>query len=155
MRRNLIRGDLGSRDLRIGAHLMCGSLFRDSLRRRRWLAAAALTAGLLLCATLRLYPPTLTSFYPTCPIRQYFGIDCPGCGATRALAALLRGHLFDALRLNAFFVLLLPFALAGAIESYRRALRPGRFRWPQPPAPAIYATLAAAAIFTVARNLPR
>ena len=108
-----------------------------------------------MCAALLLYPPSHQSLYPACPFHEYLGILCPGCGATRALAALLRGHLTEALRLNPLFVLLLPVALAGAIESYRRAIRPGSFRWPQPPAPALYATLAAAAIFTIARNLPR
>ena len=93
------------------------------------------------------------SFYPICPIHQLFGIECPGCGATRALAALLHGHLLEALRLNALFVLLLPAVLAGVAESYRRALRPGAFRWPQPPAPALYATLGAAVVFTIARNV--
>jgi hypothetical protein len=135
--------------------LISGNVIRDPLHRRRWLASTVLAAFLLLCAALLLYPPTRNSFYPACPIRQYFGIDCPGCGATRALAALLHGRLLEALRVNALFVLLLPFALAGAIETFRRALRPGRFRWPQPPVPAIYATLAAAAIFTIARNVVR
>jgi hypothetical protein len=118
------------------------------------IANALLAVGVLGCATLFLYPPTRTSFYPACPIREFFGIDCPGCGATRALAALLHGHLLDALRLNALFVLLLPIALASAIETYRRAVRPGNFLWPSPPSPAIYATLAATTIFTIARNLP-
>ncbi len=112
-------------------------------------------AVLLLCAALLLYPPARTSLYPACPIRQYLGIDCPGCGATRALAALLHGRFMEAMRLNALFVLLLPVALAGAIESYRRAIRPGSFRWPQPPAAALYATLATTVLFTVARNLIR
>jgi hypothetical protein len=104
---------------------------------------------------LLIWPPTRFGFYPACPIHQFLGIECPGCGATRALAALLRGHLMEALRLNALFVLLLPVALAGAVESYRRAMRPGVFRWPQPPAPALYAMLAAAALFTIVRNIPR
>jgi hypothetical protein len=123
------------------------------LTRHRCVAGALLATALLACAALLIYPPTQSSFYPACPIRQYLGIECPGCGTTRALAALLHGHLREALRLNALFVLLLPFALTGAAESLRRALRPGHFRWPQPPAPAIYATLAAAVIFTIARNL--
>jgi hypothetical protein len=126
-----------------------------SLFRRRILANALLAAVMLACAVMLLHPPAQASFYPTCPIHEAFGIDCPGCGATRALAALLRGYLIEALRLNALFVLLLPFALAGAIEGYRRAIHPGIFRWPQPPALAIYATLAATAIFTVARNAIR
>ena len=125
------------------------------LRRRRLFAHSLLAAATLLCAALLIFPPTRFSFYPTCPIHQFLGIDCPGCGATRALAALLRGHLLEALRLNALFVLLLPAVLALAAESYRRAIQPDRFRWPQPPAPALYATLAAAAVFTVARNVIR
>jgi hypothetical protein len=124
-----------------------------ALCRRRRVAHALLAAALLLGAALFLCPPTRFSFYPVCPIHLYLGFLCPGCGATRALAVLLRGRVIEAMRLNALFVLLLPFALAGAIESYRRALRPERFHWPQPPAAVLYATLAAAAIFTVARNL--
>jgi hypothetical protein len=124
-----------------------------ALRRRRYVAHALLAMAVLLCACLLAYPPDQMAFYPQCPIHQYFGIFCPGCGATRALAALLHGRFTDALRLNAIFVLLLPALLAGALESYRRALQPGRFRCPQPPAAALYATLAATAIFTVARNL--
>jgi hypothetical protein len=112
-----------------------------------------LAGAALMCAALVRWPPGQGSFYPACPIHQLLGVDCPGCGATRALAALLHGRLMDAMHLNALFVLLLPFALALAAESYRRAMRPGRFRWPQPPAPALYATLAATAIFTLARNL--
>jgi len=126
----------------------------SALTRRKLVANAILAAGLLLCGLLMLDPPAQSHLYPACPIHQLFGMDCPGCGATRALAALLRGRPLEALRLNALFVLLLPFALAGAAESYRRAIRPGRFRWPQPPIPAIYVTIAAAAVFTIARNLP-
>jgi hypothetical protein len=129
------------------------AISRAKLRRRRFFAHTLLGTAILLCAGLLAYPPDRLPFYPQCPIHQYFGIFCPGCGATRALAALLHGRFADALRLNTFFVLLLPVLVAGALECYRRALRPGRYRWPDPPAPAVYATLASAAIYTVARNL--
>jgi Protein of unknown function (DUF2752) len=129
-------------------------LIRDTdWRRRRSAAHALLAFALLLCAALFFYPPARASLYPTCPIHRIFGIACPGCGATRALAALLHGDVTEALRLNALFVVLLPFAVASVIESYRRALRPEIFRWPQPPAAAVYAALGAAIAFTVARNL--
>ena len=126
-----------------------------TLTQRRHLANLLLAAAFLVCAVLLLYPPASTNFYPACPIHRYLHIDCPGCGATRALAALLHGRIVEALRLNALFVLLLPVVLAGAIESYRRALLPGGFSWPQPPVPAVYATLAVTIIFSVARNVLR
>jgi len=128
-------------------------LSRDPLFRRRCIAHASVATALLACVTLAIYPPSATSFYPACPIHQFFGIECPGCGAARALAALLHGHLHQALRLNALFVTLLPAALACAIRIYRRALQLGAFRWPAPPAPTIYATLATTALFTIVRNI--
>ncbi len=123
--------------------------------RRRFVAHAVLGCALLACATLFFAPPALGRFYPLCPFHENFGVLCPGCGATRALAALLHGRVADAIRLNALFVLLLPFALFLAIWSYARALRAGEFRWPQLPATAIYATLMAATVFTIARNVIR
>ena len=154
MRSNLMRSNL-MRHNPMHRNLIRLNLPRNPLSRRSAVAHGLLAAALLLCAALLLYPPARTSFYPACPIHEYLGIDCPGCGATRALAAMLHGQFFEALRLNALFILLLPFALGGAIETYRRALRPGVFRWPQPPPAAVYATLAATLIFTVARNALR
>jgi len=125
----------------------------SALGRRRWIATAALAVGLLLCAALYLWPPGHGHLYPSCPIQEYLHIDCPGCGATRALSALLHGDLVDALRLNALFVLLLPFGLGTAFDCYRRAMSAEEFRWPTIPLPPIYAGLVAAAVFTFARNL--
>jgi Protein of unknown function (DUF2752) len=130
-------------------------LIFESHRRRRFIANALVTLPLLLGVALFLDPPGQANFWPPCPIHQLFGIDCPGCGATRALAALLHGHLREALRLNTLFVLLLPFGTAGAIKMYRSALMPGSFRWPQTSNFAIYWTVALTALFTVARNVAR
>jgi hypothetical protein len=107
-----------------------------------------LAAGVLLR-----FPPTEFGFYPRCPIYQYLHLQCPGCGATRALAALLRGHLVDALRLNALTTLALPFATAYAAICYHRSLRGETFRWPKLPSASIYVALAVAVVFTIARNL--
>jgi hypothetical protein len=57
------------------------------------------------------------------------------------------------LRLNALFVVLLPFALALGVACYLRAMRVGEFTWPMIPRPTICAGLAVAGIFMVARNL--
>ena len=37
-----------------------------------------------------------------CPVARLFGIPCPGCGASRACGALLRGHWREAFWLHAF-----------------------------------------------------
>jgi hypothetical protein len=96
-------------------------------------------------ALLLLFPPTQYGFYPQCPIHYYFGILCPGCGTTRALATLLRGHLIEALRLNALTTLSLPFALGWFLFA-RKSL-------PQPSPATLYAAFALIAAFTLVRNL--
>lgn len=99
------------------------------------------------------YPPQQFGFYPPCPVYPLFHLQCPGCGATRALAALLHGNLREALRLNALFVLALPFAVFWSIRSYLRFLQHGRFHWPRLPQPAIYTALLLTVFFAIARNL--
>lgn len=99
------------------------------------------------------YPPQRFGFYPPCPVYVFFHLQCPGCGATRALAALLHGHLREALRFNALFVLALPFAVFWSTRNYLRFPAEGRFRWPGLSQPAICTALLLTAFFTIARNL--
>ncbi len=107
-----------------------------------WVGAAA-----TLAAMLYRFPPAQHSFYPACPIHRFTGLLCPGCGATRALAALLHGHVQDALHLNAFFVCLIaPCALAYGLLALQRG------RWLKPPAMFAWVFAVAALGFTVARN---
>ena len=114
--------------------------------------AAILLAITALAAVLFYFPPDRYSFYPRCPIYTYLHLQCPGCGTTRALAALLHGHFIEALHLNPLTTLLLPIVLLYAARSlWRQRSQP--IRWPQPPAYAVYALLVISAIFTAARNL--
>jgi hypothetical protein len=112
-------------------------------------AIVALAAMLLLR-----FPPEQYSFYPGCPIHELLHLQCPGCGATRALAAMLHGHLAEAMNLNALVTLLLPFVAAYGILGYRRLLQGKAVRWPQPPTAITYAGFTLAAVFTLIRNLP-
>jgi hypothetical protein len=68
-------------------------------------------------AVLFLFDPSTSDFYPPCPFRALTGFYCPGCGTTRALHALLHGHLGEAFGLNPLMVLMLPF-LAYSLLSY-------------------------------------
>ena len=115
-------------------------------------AAPAIIAALATAILLR-FPPVLYSFYPRCPIHHYLHILCPGCGVTRALAALLHGNLTEALHLNALTTLLTPVALFYIAACYRSILTRQPVHLPQPPRAAAYATLAAACLFTIVRNL--
>lgn len=112
------------------------------------LAVAALAASLLL-----LFPPQRYTFYPQCPIYRYLHLKCPGCGTTRALAALLHGDIAEALRLNALTTLLMPFAAAYAALCYGRFLRRETVQLPRLPPPAVYMALGFAVLFAIVRNL--
>jgi hypothetical protein len=117
-------------------------------------AAAPLVVLSLATAVLLLFPPARFSFYPQCPIHEYLHLQCPGCGGTRALVALLHGHLAEAFHSNALVTLLLPFAAACGTLSYIRFLQRKPLRWPQASPLAMHTALAVTAGFTVVRNLP-
>jgi len=72
--------------------------------------------GSCLCAGATAFlfavDPTRHAVYPQCFLYQATGIYCAGCGATRALYALLHGRVLTVLHDNALFVALLPFLLA-------------------------------------------
>src|SRR5689334_25389377 len=64
-----------------------------------------------------------TAFYPQCVFKQATGLDCPGCGATRAMHALLHGRVGEAFRYNA--MLFAGFAVFGcSVPSLVRGERP-------------------------------
>lgn len=118
----------------------------------RWLAltvAATLLTGVLL----RAFPPGAWPIYPACPFHQWTGLLCPGCGGTRALAALSRGDLHQAMQSNGLVVVAFALGAAWLAVAYLRALRNRAPVWPHIPAAAVVAATASTLIFAVARNL--
>lgn len=113
-----------------------------------WLLAAA-----LLAFVLWRFPPAAWGFYLQCPVFYWLHLYCPGCGATRALAALLHGRLNEALRLNAVTVAFLPPACAFFGLSYWRAIQTRAFHWPALSPRATMLSLMVVALFTIVRNL--
>jgi hypothetical protein len=117
-------------------------------------AAAWASVGAPAALLLR-FPPDRYSFYPRCPIYTYLHLQCPGCGTTRALAALLHGHISTALHLNPLTTLLIPVALLYTAHRSVQGLadKQEQLSSLQPPSYVIYTLLAIAAIFTITRNL--
>ena len=87
------------------------------------MAAAAGT----LAALLRFFPPGQYPIYPICLWRAVTGWRCPGCGTTRALAALLAGQWPEALHYNALAAALAPAAALLAAVHFYHAMRYNRW----------------------------
>lgn len=113
--------------------------------------ALAATAGAAALAVTVGVWPAVARMVPPCPVHATTGLDCPGCGMTRAVAALARGDFAAALGHNAVAVGLLLPLLAVVWWSWVR----------RRPVPAVVASsaflpvlLGVVGVFTVARNLP-
>ena len=113
------------------------------------LGALALVGG----ATIFFFNPAKYGFYPICLFHQITGLNCPGCGATRALYALVHGNLATAMRDNALLVC----ALAGLILrvgwvviTKGTSVPAGEFF----PAKLLWLALVVTLVFAVLRNLP-
>ena len=119
-----------------------------------WFGGAIL--GLLILGGMVLvyfFDPAVTPIYPGCAFHRLTGLNCPGCGATRGLYALLHGHWRQALQDNALVMLTGAALVARAgwlLASWVR----------QRPVPTLIPTWALlpwlflALVFGVVRNLP-
>jgi hypothetical protein len=119
-----------------------------------WFAGIILGAvAVAISAMVFFFNPTTHAFYPVCRFHQLTGLNCPGCGSTRALYALLHGNFSNVLRDNALFVLgIFALALRGiwfAAKKFRGQPTVNFF-----PAKLLWPLLFIALVFTVLRNLP-
>ncbi len=127
-------------------------MFASQLTIRRFVAGGI---WLLLAAAgvyLYLFEPGRTGFFPICPFRALTGLDCPGCGTTRALHQLLHGNVVAAFELNPLTILLLP-VLVCALVSFTRSAITGQ-PMPQLSIPPKYVWLSVVVVlgFWVFRN---
>src|SRR5208282_3546182 len=113
------------------------------------LMAAMLGSG----AILFFFNPSTHGFYPVCLFHKLTGLNCPGCGGTRAAYQLLHGHLLNALRDNALFILTLAALTVRGLWFVARRIchRPATLAVPPK---ALWAFLVIAIAFSVLRNLP-
>jgi Protein of unknown function (DUF2752) len=104
-------------------------------------------------AMVYLFNPSTHAFYPVCVFHALTGLNCPGCGTTRSLYALLHGDLRVALKDNALFILTLA---ALAVWSAQFTLR----KIQSQPATVnispnfLWLFLVVTLVFAVVRNLP-
>lgn len=103
---------------------------------------------------LFVFEPGRSGFFPLCPFRLLTGLQCPGCGTTRALHELMHGHLLAAFMLNPLLLLALPFLLYAFLRYSTIALRGRVPRHNALPAPYIYAIFFVIVGFWIFRNTP-
>lgn len=125
-------------------------------QRPAWLAPAGVgLLGLVAVGALAVVDPEQRgALTPTCPFRAVTGLDCPGCGGTRAVYALLQGDLPLALDHNALAILLTVPLLAAAWGLWLSATLGWRAKPPTLTPRTTYGLLTVIVVFWVARNLP-
>jgi hypothetical protein len=110
-------------------------------------------AGIGVAATVYFFNPSVHHFYPVCLFHQLTGLNCPGCGGTRAFYALLHGDVITALHDNALLVAGLALAAARgawfALNRWRG--RPNGVLFPPR---LLIPLLVVGGVFGVLRNLP-
>lgn len=113
------------------------------------LGATVVGGGLIVY----LFNPGTHHFYPVCLFHQLTGLNCPGCGMTRAVYALLHGNLRQALKDNALLLLTLAGLGVWAAQCVVRKVRkqPAKFNVPSN---CLWWLLVGLVLFGVIRNLP-
>lgn len=117
------------------------------------LVAGPLIAAAAAVLVLFAFDPVQSSIFPVCMFHRLTGLNCPGCGATRALHQLLHGHLKAAFHFNALLIVSLPvFAwLSIRFAWLKRKSPPASFAirplW-------FWIFLAVVVAFGIVRNLP-
>jgi hypothetical protein len=130
---------------------------RIQARSPRWAAPVAALACMAGAVGYTLFTdPTHSApdAAPSCILKLTTGLDCPGCGGTRAFWYLLHGDLPAAARHHLMFVFAVPFLLYIYLAWTGRQVFGWRLPQLEVTPKMIGVFLAAWAVFTVLRNLP-
>jgi hypothetical protein len=84
-------------------------------------AAAVTLAGASLYVVYA-FDPAVGTFFPHCAFHDLTGLQCPGCGTTRALHAFLHGHIAAAFHYNRLLVSVAPLLVAAVAGEARSRL---------------------------------
>lgn len=119
---------------------------------RRHLIALMVSLVVSAAAVLFFFDPHTTWFYPRCPFLALTGFECPGCGTTRALHALLQGHLGTAFAFNPLLFIVPPLIALLHWIPQTEGRAPRTLPWRDIVG---WALLLLVVAFWIARNLPR
>lgn len=117
---------------------------------RRLVPIGALLALLVVAGI----DPSTTSWLPICPVWATTGLYCAGCGATRAIHALLHGDARAALAFNPLLVLAMPVLLPFVANEIRRVATGRTWFDVRVPRWAGFSILAVLLAFGLMRNVP-
>jgi hypothetical protein len=84
--------------------------WRDNVRRAPY-RVGLVAAGAGALTAVELIDPAHSNVFPSCIFRSITGLECPGCGSTRALHQLLNGDVLHAFNLNPLALIALPWLL--------------------------------------------
>ena len=93
------------------------------MTRTRRLLLLAPAAVLLLAALL---PASFATPFPLCAVKALTGVDCPGCGMTRAFLLIGHGRLSEATAAHPLAVPAFLIVAGMSVVGIARALRGGR-----------------------------
>jgi hypothetical protein len=113
------------------------------------LGATAIGAGTMVF----FFNPSTHGFYPVCLFHSLTGLNCPGCGMTRALYALLHGDFRLALKDNVLFLASIAGLAAWSARYFFLKMRNQPATFLLPPK-LLWTFLGLAVVFAVLRNLP-
>lgn len=101
-----------------------------SRSRRRTIVATALAGGVVAAGHAGAYAffanrnPYTETIFPPCVLLHLTGLQCPGCGGTRALYSLLHGDVLGSLQMNPLVIagyLAVILGVTGVLIERRRA----------------------------------
>ena len=115
-----------------------------------WLAIAAAAVVLFF------FDPASpqNQFFPKCPFRMITGLQCPGCGTTRACYQLIHLHPIAAFKLNPLMMMTLPFLIYGLLGFTKSAITGQPQRRVFIPSFYLWAWLVVMIAFWIFRNTP-
>jgi hypothetical protein len=130
-------------------------MYQELFARNRPLQALVLAAHLPVLAAVIVCNPETTPGWPRCPTKAVLSIDCPGCGSSRALYALLHGRIGESIGFNPLVFVLSPLLVFGLASDCLFVVRGRGLPARRPRAAEVRAVILGFLAIAIARNLPR